>query len=93
MKPLIITGFLPRIAPSSEEVESWPKNISEVVNDLLAAMSKSFKNEVRSKKKKDLIQYHLNWGMVFVMLVVYGEVMMIFLNRPVANPVILILHQ
>lgn len=59
----IVSGYVPKVAPSRSEVNTWPKNLSEAVNDLLASMSESFKNEVRSKKEKDLVQYHLSWGM------------------------------
>ena len=52
-----------RYVPTAAEIASWPKTVDEAVTRLVTTMSDAEKIEVRDKKKTDLIEYHLNWGM------------------------------
>ena len=41
----------------------WPKTVAEAVTDIVGGMSEEDKQLVRQTSKKDLISFHLGWGM------------------------------
>jgi hypothetical protein len=41
----------------------WPLTVDDAVTKILAQMSESDKAAVKTKKKSELIQYHMSWGM------------------------------
>jgi len=50
-------------AELKEKHPDWPLTVDDAVTKILAEMSEADKAAIRAKKKDELIEYHMSWGL------------------------------